>query len=98
MIESVRTGKPRFGNGIIRTPADVGGWPECVPAPRPPTSTTTGCRTPGKEHRLNPADAGDGNRDADGDGYPNVEEWLNGTDPRQFARLPQAGEQPEPLP
>ena len=34
-------------------------------------------------HGLNPADATDGPADADGDGYTNVEEFLNRTDPRQ---------------
>jgi hypothetical protein len=28
-------------------------------------------------HRLNPHDAADGARDRDGDGYTNVEEYLN---------------------
>ena len=31
---------------------------------------------------LNPNDAGDGSLDADGDGYTNLEEFLNGTNPR----------------
>ena len=31
-------------------------------------------------HGLNPHDASDGPKDADGDGYTNVEEFLNGTD------------------
>ena len=34
-------------------------------------------------HGLNPADATDGPADADGDGYTNVEEYLNRTDPHQ---------------
>jgi len=33
---------------------------------------------------LNPDDISDGPKDADADGYTNVEEWLNGTDPAQF--------------
>ena len=36
-----------------------------------------------KEHGLNPAQASDNRLDADGDGYTNVEEYLNGTNPRE---------------
>lgn len=37
-----------------------------------------------KEHGLDPSDAGDNAPDNDGDGYTNVEEYLNGTDPTEF--------------
>jgi len=37
-----------------------------------------------KLHGLNPNDATDGPGDSDADGYTNVEEYLNRTDPRQF--------------
>ena len=33
---------------------------------------------------LNPDDATDSAADTDKDGYTNVEEYLNGTDPREF--------------
>ena len=33
---------------------------------------------------LNPQDASDGSLDKDKDGYTNVEEYLNGTDPSVF--------------
>jgi hypothetical protein len=35
------------------------------------------------KHQLDPAKASDGSIDSDGDGYTNVEEYLNGTNPRQ---------------
>jgi pectate lyase len=35
-------------------------------------------------HKLNPHDALDASRDADADGYTNVEEYINGTDPTQY--------------
>jgi pectate lyase len=35
------------------------------------------------KHQLNPNQADDGPQDADGDGYTSVEEYLNGTDPRE---------------
>ena len=33
-------------------------------------------------HVFNPTQPLDNNMDADGDGYTNLEEYLNGTDPR----------------
>jgi pectate lyase len=33
---------------------------------------------------LNPDDPSDGPLDKDGDGYTNLEEYLNGTDPTEF--------------
>jgi hypothetical protein len=85
IIESVRTGKPKFGNGIVTTPADVGGWPEYKSARPPADKDRDG--TPDsweKKHGLNPGDAADGNQDKDQDGYTNLEEYLNGTDPAKF--------------
>ena len=35
-------------------------------------------------HGLDPRDAADGTKDQDNDGYTNVEEYLNGTDPTKF--------------
>jgi pectate lyase len=37
-----------------------------------------------KTHKLNPADPADGPADADKDGYTNLEEFLNGTNPQEF--------------
>ena len=49
----------------------------------PPTPTTTACRTRGRRPTLNSADAADASADNDEDGYTNVEEYLNGTHPRE---------------
>jgi len=82
IIESVRTGRPAFGNGIIDTPADVGGWPQYNSAPPPLDSDHDGMPDVWEENfGLSPSDPSDGKEDKDGDGYTNVEEWLNGTDP-----------------
>ena len=40
------------------------------------------------QHHLNPADATDCWADPDDDGYGNLEEYLNGTDPGKAERLP----------
>ena len=37
-----------------------------------------------KKHNLDPNDPSDGAKDADKDGYTNVEEYLNGTDPNEY--------------
>jgi hypothetical protein len=82
VIESVRTGKPTFKNGIIDSPADVGGWPEY----RGPEADadTDGDGIPDwweKKYGLDPNDPSDANKDGNGDGYTNLEKYLNGIDP-----------------
>jgi pectate lyase len=85
VIEAVRTGQPKFGNGIIDTPADAGGWPEYKSAPAPTDSDRDGMPDQWeKKYSLNPNDASDANGDSDKDGYTNIEEYLNGTDPTKF--------------
>ena len=85
IIESVRTGRPAFGNGIIDIPADVGGWPEYKSAPAPADTDHDGMPDEWeKKFGFNPNDPSDGATDKDGDGYTNVEEWLNGTDPTEY--------------
>ena len=36
-----------------------------------------------QKYGFNPADPSDDSKDADGDGYTNIEEFLNGTNPLQ---------------
>lgn len=86
VIEMVRTGKPVAGDGIINDPREVGGYPdygfspEDLPSDRDHDGMPDDWET---RYRLNPDDAGDGSADADADGYTNVEEYLNGTNPRE---------------
>ncbi len=83
VIESVRTGKTTTKNGILETPADVGGWPaykaDSIAADGDGDGMPDAWET---KYGLNPKDARDAIADADGDGYTNVEEFLNGTDPK----------------
>jgi hypothetical protein len=80
VVKEVRVGKGR----LIDSQRDVGGWPELRSAPLPEDSDRDGMPDDWeKTHGLRPADSADGAADADGDGYTNVEEWINGTDPRR---------------
>lgn len=86
VIEMVRTGKVGPENGIVSDPQEVGGYPEYkfssndVPADRDHDGMPDAWET---RYELNPGQADDGRLDSDDDGYTNVEEYLNGTDPRE---------------
>lgn len=86
IIEEVRKGTASHGkNGIIDTPSDAGGWPAPQSAEPPQDSDLDGMPDEWeKKHGLNANEAGDNSLDEDGDGYTNVEEYLNGTDPGKF--------------
>jgi hypothetical protein len=82
----VRTGKPTVRNGIINTPEEVGGYPNLTfdPAKVPVDTDNDGMPDDWeKEHKLDASNPADGSLDADNDGYTNVEEFLNGTHPRE---------------
>jgi hypothetical protein len=64
----------------------VGGWPELVSVPAP--LDTDGDGMPDEwegDMGLDPRSAADGSADADGDGYTNVEEYLNELAPSVYA-------------
>ena len=66
-----RTGKH------IDSQSEVGGWPELASAPPRPDRDGDGMPDAWeRKHRLDPADAADGNGDRDRDGFTNLEEWL----------------------
>jgi hypothetical protein len=75
IIQSVRekTGK------LIDSTEQVGGWPEYRSGTAPKDSDGDGMPDEWEiQHRLNPNDPADGNLDQNGDGYTNVEDYLNG--------------------
>ncbi len=85
IINIVLEGKPTYKNGIIDIPSDVGGWPEYKAAPAPVDSDHDGMPDSWeKKYGLKCNDPADGPKDADDDGYTNVEECLNGTDPTEY--------------
>jgi len=86
IIEEVRGGTAPHGkNGIIDRPDDVGGWPNLQFAEVPTDSDDDGMPDEWeRKFNLDPADSRDNTKDKDGDGYTNIEEYLNGTDPTEF--------------
>jgi pectate lyase len=74
VVETVRTGT----GGLIDSQKQVGGWPDL--ARGTPWQDGDGDGMPDdweRTHGLDPANPADGSADRDGDGYTNVEEWLN---------------------
>jgi hypothetical protein len=82
IIREVRTGKTTFGNGIISSQTEVGGWPKLL-STKPQQDIDNDGMPDEWERRFSPK--GDlslqSYMDLDGDGYTNVEEYLNQTNP-----------------
>lgn len=74
VIEQIRRGTGR----IIDSQSEVGGWPTYDAAPPPADGDDDGMPDDWeRQHGLDPANAADGPADRDGDGYTNLEEYLN---------------------
>jgi len=86
IVEEVRTGKVTFQDGIIIDPQQVGGWPEYKSAPVPKSSVGDGIPDAWKiAHGLDPNDPNVASAPSRcKDGYTNIEEYLNGTNPDVF--------------
>ena len=86
VTEMVRTGEVKTELGIVNDPVEVGGYPDYgfTPDEVPVDSDHDGMPDAWEtQHQLDPQAATDGPLDADGDGYTNVEEYLNGTNPQE---------------
>ncbi len=85
IVGEVASGETTYGNGIINSPAEAGGWPEYQSLPAQPDMDNDGMPDAWeRRYGLNAEDPADYSRDSDGDGYLNLEEFLNGTDPREY--------------
>lgn len=63
---------------LLDSETEVGGWPKLHTLPAPPDLDRDGMPDGWeKAHGLNPTDATDRNADRDGNGYTNLEEYLN---------------------
>ena len=85
--ERVVASVARRAGRLIDSQRDVGGWP--VLARGLPWNDFDGDGIPDdreRRNRLDPRNPADGNRDSDGDGYTNLEEWLNMLAERAFPR------------
>lgn len=93
VVEQVRSGT---GKMLIDSQDEVGGWPKLKSSPPPLDSNNDGMPDEwSKRYGLNPQSVefrpgdqdavfylnNEASRDLDGDGYTNLEEYLNGTDP-----------------
>ncbi|MEE2627882.1 MAG: pectate lyase [Candidatus Latescibacterota bacterium] len=84
IIGEVRSGKTTYGNGIISTQTDVGGWTELRSTDPPEDADADGMPDAWERPFTEAGDLSlESAQDADGDGYTNVEEYLNGTNPTE---------------
>ena len=79
LMNEIRTGTGR----IIDSQDEVGGWPVLKSTPPLADSDKDGLPDDWeKRHGLDPDSYSDSLEDMDGDGYPNLEEYLNQTNPK----------------
>jgi len=68
---------------FIADPAEVGGYPLYKSGTAPPDTDRDGMPDSWETHEgFDPSDPADGSQDANGNGYTNVEEYLNSLTPR----------------
>lgn len=94
IVAEVASGTATVGKGIIDSTDQAGGWPEYRSLPAPVDTDHDGMpdaweRAQGHGFDIN--DPADGPRDPDKDGYSNLEEYLNGTAPKEFIDYTQPG-------
>ena len=83
IIEEIKTGAGR----IINSQSEVGGWPQYRQGPVPDDNDLDGMSDEWeRKYGLDPDDGSDAAGDSDSDGYTNIEEFLNGTEPRKGER------------
>jgi hypothetical protein len=84
IIDQVRKGTvpPGTKQGIVTDVKQVGGYPEYRGEPVKDTDRDGMPDEWERKCGLNPADPSDAAKDCNGDGYTNIEKYINGLDPR----------------
>ena len=80
-FEHRRLGPDSYKKGIITDVRQVGGYPEYKGEPRKDSDMDGMPDSWEKKYGLNPKNAADANGDLSGDGYTNIEKYINGIDP-----------------
>lgn len=80
-FEHRRLGADSYKLGIITDIRQVGGYPEYKGKARKDSDMDGMPDKWEKKHGLDPKDPGDANGDMNGDGYTNIETYINGIDP-----------------
>jgi hypothetical protein len=88
IVNMVRTGTVTYkkGKGIITDVSQVGGYPEYSGEPYADADSDGMPDAWEKRYSLNANDPDDAATDLNGDGYTNIEEFLNGLDPTERGR------------
>lgn len=88
VVDQRLVGHVRARSGrMIDSQQEVGGWPVLAAGEAPVDADRDGMADAWETaHRLDAKSPADSARDADGDGYTNLEEFLNDTDPRAVER------------
>lgn len=68
--------------GYVTNPSEVGGWPDYQGTPYADADRDGMPDDWETAHGLNPRDPADATADRNGDGYTNIEDFINGLDPR----------------
>jgi hypothetical protein len=68
--------------GFVTDPSEVGGWPEYKGTPYKDSDDDGLPDDWENKHGHNPNDARDATADSNGDGYTNIEDFINGLDPK----------------
>ncbi|WBL23389.1 DUF3826 domain-containing protein [Zunongwangia sp. HRR-M8] len=86
VVEMVRTGQTPTETGIIDDVEEVGGYPKLTFDKNKVLKDTDKDGMPDEweiKFGLDPQNPNDAKEDTDGDGYTNIEEYLNGTNPTE---------------
>jgi hypothetical protein len=79
------------GGRVTKKQEQVGGWPALESQAAPVDSDNDGMPNSWERcHGLNPHDPTDAATDNDKDGYTNLEEYLNDTDPKKIRTVSEA--------